>query len=336
MRDQYAAYEPDLRAGASEVYLHEMPGGQFTNLKEQARSMGLTERWHEVAKTYADVNAMFGDIVKVTPSSKVVGDMALMMVAGNLTREDAEDPDREIAFPDSVVSFFKGDLGQPPNGFPKALQDKVLKGEPPLTERPGKNLPAADLKALAAEAATIAGRDVTDEELQSFIMYPKVFADYMERRKEYGPVSQLPTEVFFYGMEAGTEISVDLDKGFTLHIRCIATGEIDDEGKRRVFFELNGQPRSVMIGDDTAAGDVAVHPKADPDNENHVAAPMPGMVSSIAVEPGRHVDEGDLLLVLEAMKMETSIYAERSGVIKEITAPVRSQIDAKDLLMVFE
>lgn len=336
VRGQYLAFESDLKSPASEVYLHEMPGGQFTNLKEQARSMGLTARWHEVASTYADVNAMFGDIVKVTPSSKVVGDMALMMVASDISRHDVEDPKKEINFPDSVVSFFKGDLGQPAGGFPAALQKKVLKGEKPLTERPGKNLKPADLKALADEAAAHAGREVSEEELQSYIMYPSVFKTFIKRQQQFGPVSLLPTDVFFYGMQPGSEITVELEKGVGIHIHCISTGEIDEDGKRRVFFELNGQPRTVRVDDESMSGQIAKQPKADPANDKHLAAPMPGMVASIAVEVGRTVKEGDLLLVLEAMKMETSIYAERGGTISEITAPVGTQIDAKDLLLVFE
>ncbi len=336
VRDQYAAFEPDLRAGASEVYLHEMPGGQFTNLKEQARSLGLARKWHEVAKTYADVNAMFGDLIKVTPSSKMVGDMALMMVAAGLTREDVEDPDRDIAFPESVVSFFSGDLGQPPNGFPEALQKKVLKGKVPNLERPGKSVPAADFAALKTKADGAAGRETSEEELHSYIMYPKVFTDYMARRRDYGPVCVLPTPVYFYGMAPGTEIGVDLEPGKRLHIRCQTIGEVDDEGLRRVYFELNGQPRSIRVPDRSVTSQLARHPKAEPGNTKHVAAPMPGLVASIAVKSGQHVEEGDVLLTLEAMKMETSIHADRAGTIKAITAPVGSQVDAKDLLIELE
>jgi pyruvate carboxylase len=336
VRDQYAAFEPDMRAGASEVYLHEMPGGQFTNLKEQARSMGLADKWHKIARTYADVNAMFGDIIKVTPSSKTVGDMALTMVAGGLTRADVENPDKEISFPDSVVSFFHGDLGQPPNGFPKALQKKVLKGEKPITKRPGKKLGDADFTELTRQATEAAGREVSDEELHSHVMYPKVFADYMARRRDYGPVAILPTSVFFYGMEPGTEIGVDLEPGKRLHIRCQTIGEIDEDGLRRVFFELNGQPRSVRMPDRSVTKDLVQHPKADPANDKHVAAPMPGLVSSVAVQTGQQVDEGNVLLTMEAMKMESSIHAERAGKIKTIHAPAGTQVDAKDLLLEFE
>jgi len=336
VRDQYAAFEPDMRAGASEVYLHEMPGGQFTNLKEQARSMGLADKWHQIARTYAEVNEMFGDIIKVTPSSKTVGDMALTMVAGGLTRGDVEDPNKEIAFPESVVSFFRGDLGQPPNGFPKTLQKKVLKGDKPLKGRAGENLAPAKFNALRRDAEEAAGREITDEELQSYIMYPKVFQDYMARRQDFGPVAVLPTQVYFYGMEPGTEIGVDLEPGKRLHIRCQTIGEIDDEGNRRVFFELNGQPRTVRVPDRSVTSELARHPKADPDNDRHVAAPMPGLVSSIAVKTGQYVNDGDVLLTIEAMKMETSIHGERAGTIKAIVAPVGTQIDAKDLLLEFE
>ncbi|MEM8686949.1 MAG: pyruvate carboxylase [Pseudomonadota bacterium] len=336
VRDQYAAFEPDMRAGASEVYLHEMPGGQFTNLKEQARSLGLANKWHDVAKTYADVNAMFGDIVKVTPSSKMVGDMALMMVSAGLSRADVEDPGREIAFPESVVSFFSGDLGQPPNGFPEELQAKVLKGKQASTKRPGADLPPADLGELRQEAEKAAGRKVSDEELNSYAMYPAVFKDYVARRREYGPVEVIPTLNFFYGMEPGAEIGVDLEAGKRLHIRCQTIGEVDDEGNRRVFFELNGQPRSIRVPDRSVVGDLVSQPKADPQNPNHLPAPMPGLVSSVAVSAGQAVSEGDVLLTIEAMKMETSIHADRSGTIKAVVAPAGTQIDAKDLLLEFD
>ena len=333
VRDQYRAFEPDIRAGASEVYLHEMPGGQFTNLKEQARSMGLSEKWHEVAKTYAEVNQMFGDIIKVTPSSKTVGDMALSMVAAGLKRSEVEDPEKEIAFPESVVSFFNGDLGQPPNGFPKALQAKVLKGKKPLTDRPGKYLLPADLSAEMQSASAAVGREITNEELHSYLMYPKVSVDYMRRHQEHGTVAVLPTLVYFYGMAPGDEIAFDIEPGKRLQLLCQAVGEVDDDGNRRVFFELNGQPRSIRVADRTVKSDRVTHPKADPTNEGHVSAPMPGLVSSIAVDEGQQVRAGDVLLTIEAMKMETILHAERDGKIKSIVAPVGTQIDAKDLLI---
>ncbi|WP_106159273.1 pyruvate carboxylase [Hasllibacter halocynthiae] len=336
VRLHYAAFESGMQAPASEVYLHEMPGGQFTNLKAQARSMGLEARWHEVAQTYADVNLMFGDIVKVTPSSKVVGDMALMMVAQGLTREEVEDPSVEVAFPDSVVGMMRGDLGQPPGGFPKGIQRKVLKGEKPLTGRPGKHLPPVDLGAARAELEGKLKRAATDEELMGWLMYPKVFEDYARRHEEYGPVRALPTHAFFYGMEPGDEISAEIEPGVTLEVRLAAVGETNAEGEVRVFFELNGQPRTIRVPDRAVQGDVVARPKAEPGNEAHVGAPMPGVVASIAARPGMEVKAGDLLLTIEAMKMETGIAAERDATIKAVHVTPGAQIDAKDLLVELE
>ena len=333
VRSQYAAFEADNKAGASEVFSHAMPGGQYTNLKEQANAMGLSERWREVAKTYADVNQMFGDVVKVTPTSKVVGDMALTMVASGLTRADVEDPTKEISFPDSVVSFFRGELGQPPNGFPKALQAKVLRGEAPLTERPGASLPPADLGALKSVAETRVGREISDEELNSYTMYPEVFAEYVEHRNTFGPVSKLPTDVFFYGMSQGDEITVEIERGKSLVITYLATGETDEDGSCKVFFELNGQPRRVKVDNRAVAQSVEKHPKADPSNPHHVAAPLPGMVSSVAVSVGAKVQAGDLLLSIESMKMETALNADKPGTITHMYASAGMQIDAKDLLL---
>ncbi|HHN66998.1 MAG TPA: pyruvate carboxylase, partial [Thermopetrobacter sp.] len=279
VRARYLPFESDLRAPASEVYLHEMPGGQFTNLKEQARALGLADRWHEVARMYAEVNRMFGDIVKVTPSSKVVGDMALMMVSAGLTPEDVMDPDKEIAFPESVVAMFRGELGQPPGGWPKELQKKILKGEKPIEGRPGGALPPADLEALRKEAEEAAGREVSDEEFFAWLMYPKVFADYAKRRAATGPVDRLPTFTFFYGMELGEEISVTLRRGRDVHIRLVGVGEEDEEGYKKVFFELNGQPHMVRVAVTASEAHERKHPKADPANPKQIGAPMPGMVS---------------------------------------------------------
>ena len=336
VRGQYAAFESGLEAPASEVYLHEMPGGQFTNLKAQARSLGLEERWHEVAQAYADVNLMFGDIVKVTPSSKVVGDMALMMVSQNLTRAEVEDPEHEVSFPDSVVDMMRGNLGQPPGGFPEGIVAKVLKGEKPDTERPGKHLEPVDIEATRKELAEKIGEEIDDEDLNGYLMYPKVFTDYAERHKIYGPVRTLPTRTFFYGMEPHEEISVEIDPGKTLEIRCQAISETNDEGEAKVFFELNGQPRTVRVIDRKIQAEKVAHPKAEAGNAAHVGAPMPGVVASIGVKPGQEVHKGDLLLTIEAMKMETALNAERDAVVKAVHVSPGSQIDAKDLLIEFE
>ncbi len=336
VRAQYGAFESDLRAGASEVYLHEMPGGQFTNLKEQARSLGLEARWHEVAQAYADVNRLFGDIVKVTPSSKVVGDLALLMVASDLTAADVTDPGKDIAFPESVVQMMRGDLGQPPGGWPPELQRKVLKGDTPITVRPGSLLKPADLEAERVAAAETTATDIGDRELASFLMYPKVFTDFAKAAETYGPVAVLPTPVFFYGLPAGEEILVELERGKTLVIRNQAVGETDQDGFVRVFFELNGQPRMAKVPDRAhgAAGREARR-KAEEGNAAHVAAPMPGVVSRLVVKAGQSVSAGDVLLSIEAMKMETALHAERDGTVAEVLVHAGEQIDAKDLLVVF-
>jgi pyruvate carboxylase len=337
VRAQYAAFEAGLQAPASEVYLHEMPGGQFTNLKAQARSMGLEERWHEVAQTYADVNAMFGDIVKVTPSSKVVGDMALMMVSQGLTRADVEDPETDVAFPDSVIDMMRGNLGQPPGGFPEAIVNKALKGEAPNTERPGRHLDPVDLEETRRKLSEeLEGRAVDDEDLNGYLMYPKVFLDYMGRHRQYGPVRTLPTRTFFYGMEPGEEISVEIDPGKTLEIRLQAVGETGEDGDVKVFFELNGQPRVIRVPNRMVKAQATQRPKAEPGNPDHIAAPMPGVVASVSVQPGQAVREGDPLLTIEAMKMETGIYAEHDATVKAVHVQIASQIDAKELMVELE
>ncbi|MDX8453400.1 pyruvate carboxylase [Mesorhizobium sp. VK9D] len=337
VRNQYVAFESDLKGPASEVYLHEMPGGQFTNLKEQARSLGLETRWHEVAQAYHDVNLMFGDIVKVTPSSKVVGDMALMMISQDLTVADVENPAKDIAFPDSVVSMLRGDLGQSPGGWPAALQKKALKGEKAITVRPGSLLKAADLKASRKEIEGKLDRKLSEYEFASWLMYPKVFTDFAAAQETYGPVSVLPTPTYFYGMKSEDEIFLDIEKGKTLVVRCQAFGDVDDKGMVTVFFELNGQPRRIKVPDRAHGASAAkARRKAEPGNEAHVGAPMPGVVSALAVAAGQAVKAGDVLLSIEAMKMETALHAERDGEIAEVLVKAGDQIDAKDLLIAFK
>ncbi len=336
VRGHYTAFESDLRSGASEVYVHGMPGGQFTNLREQARSLGIEgHRWHEVASAYAEVNDMFGDIVKVTPSSKVVGDMAIMMVTSGLTRAQVEDPEVEIAFPESVVQFFHGDLGQPHGGFPPALQRKVLQGRTPLAVRPGEVLPPADLAAERSRAEHKVGRAVTDAELASWLMYPKVFAEYAASRAAYGNATVLPTPVFFYGMTPGQEVSIELERGKTLIVQFVTVSDVHDDGTRTVFFELNGQPRSVRVADRSQVARRPAARKAEAGNPSHVAAPMPGTVVTVAVKAGAQVQRGDVLLTLEAMKMEAAVRAEHDGTVAEVVAKPRLAVEARDLLIVF-
>ncbi|MEM9049060.1 MAG: pyruvate carboxylase [Pseudomonadota bacterium] len=337
VRAIYAAFEADMKSGTSEVYLHEMPGGQVTNLRAQARAMGLEERWHEIAKTYAEVNRMFGDIIKVTPTSKVVGDMALAMVAGGLSRADIENPDTDIAFPDSVVGLMRGEMGRPPGGFPQALQAKVLKGAAPLSGRPGADMAPVDLAEAQRQAGAALDRiEIDGEDLNGYLMYPKVFTDYARRHATFGPVRALPTRAFFYGMQPGEEIEAEIDPGKTLVIRLQAIGDTDEEGIVRVFFELNGQPRVVRLADRQVQALRPARPKAEEGNPAHLAAPMPGVVASVSVARGQAVTAGDLILTIEAMKMETALHAERAGTVAAIHAPAGSQIDAKDLLVEFD
>ncbi len=336
VRYKYAAFESDLKGPASEVYLHEMPGGQFTNLKEQARSLGLESRWHEVAQTYADVNQLFGDIVKVTPSSKVVGDMALMLVSQEMTVDDLQTGERDISFPESVVSMMRGDLGQPEGGWPKEIQAMVLKGEEAYDVPPGSLLEAADLEGERATISEELGEEINDQELASYLMYPKVFTEYARARELYGPTSVLPTPIYFYGMKPGEEAMVELERGKTMVIRCLAKGEPDDKGMVTVYFELNGQPRRARVPDRShGASGAGVRRKAEAGNENHVGAPMPGVISTLAVNAGQKVSAGDVLVSIEAMKMETAIHAERDGEIKEVFVVTGDQIDAKDMLVEF-
>ncbi len=336
VRAHYAAFESGMQSPASEVYLHEMPGGQFTNLKAQARSMGLEDRWHDIARTYAEVNQMFGDVIKVTPIAKTIGDLALMMVTQGLTCEDVLDPDTEVSFPESVITLMKGYVGQAHGGFPEAIVKKVLKGEEPITVRPGTLFEPENLEARHAELEKTFGVKIDNEDLMGSLMYPKVFADYMERHAVYGPVRTLPTRTFFYGMETGEEISAEIDPGKTLEIRMVSVGETHEDGEARVFFELNGQPRTIRVPNRRVKDKVEARPKAEPGNPDHVGAPMPGAVATVAVKAGQKISTGDLLLTIEAMKMETGLHAERDATVKAVHVQPGGQIDAKDLLIEFE
>ena len=336
VRHGYISFESDIRAGASEVYVHGMPGGQYTNLREQARSLGIDEyRWPEVAQAYAEVNEMFGDIIKVTPTSKVVGDMAITMVTSGLTRAAVEDPAVEVAFPESVVQLFHGDLGLPSGGFPPALQKKVLAGRTPLTRRPGELLAPADLAAERSAAERKVGRAISEFELASYLMYPKVFVDYAAERSAYGDVGSLPTAVFFFGMQPGQEINIDLERGKTLIVRYVTTSDPHEDGTRTVFFELNGQPRPIRVADRSQVAKRAPKRKAEPGNPSHVGAPMPGTIATVAVHAEQKVARGEVLLTLEAMKMETSVRAERDATIMQVLVKPGAQVDTKDLLVLF-
>jgi pyruvate carboxylase len=335
VRRYYGAFEADMRAGTSSVYRHEMPGGQYTNLREQARAMGLEQRWDQVEQCYAQVNLLFGDIIKVTPTSKVVGDMALFMVSHGLTDEDVRNPAKSIAFPDSVVALFRGEIGIPPGGFPPELSRKILQGKLALAGRQGELLLPVDLVAAQAEAAAAIGRALSDQELASYLMYPKVFQEYARHRAAYDDVSVIPTPVFFRGLRDGEETEVEIARGKTLLIRLQGRSEPDEEGQCKLFFELNGQPRVIRVAK-AGLAQVEARPKIDDRNPGHVGAPMPGAVVIVAVEPGQRVAKGEPLLSLEAMKMETMLRAERDATVKEVLVKPGQTVAAKDLLVVLE
>ena len=269
-----------------------MPGGQYTNLFQQAKALGLASRWPEVCKAYADVNLLFGDIVKVTPTSKVVGDMALFLVANNLTPADTLDPERELAFPESVVELFEGRLGQPPGGFPPALQERVLKGRPAITERPGKNMPPADLNVARVKAESLLGRPASERDALSLVLYPRVFPDLAAHERTYSDTSMIPTSIFFHGPDPNVEHPVEIEPGKTLIVKLLAVGEPHADGKRTVFFELNGQPREVEIVDRSLASSVRETIKADASDPDQIGAPLPGLVVGVAVVAGDAVPKG--------------------------------------------
>ncbi|APW61622.1 pyruvate carboxylase [Paludisphaera borealis] len=337
VRKLYAPFESGPKSSAADLYDLEMPGGQYTNLYQQAAGLGLAPRWIEVCNAYTEVNQMFGDIVKVTPSSKVVGDMALFLVANNLTPDDVVDPDRELAFPDSVVEFMEGRLGQPPGGFPPALQERILKGRPPLTDRPGANLPPADFEATRAKVAELKGdveaADVSNRDVLSYLIYPRVYPDLVTHEQTYSDTSVLPTPLFFYGAEAGEENAFEIEPGKTLIVKLLAVGEPHADGKRTVFFELNGQPREVETTDRSLASSVIETPKADPNDPLQIGAPLPGLIVRVSVAVGDPVRKGQKLFSIEAMKMETTVTADRAGRVVELPATVGLQVKAGDLLL---
>ncbi|MFD2925387.1 pyruvate carboxylase [Halobacillus naozhouensis] len=336
IREYYTDFESGMMAPHTEVYHHEMPGGQYSNLQQQARAVGLADRWDEVKHMYRRVNDMFGDIVKVTPSSKVVGDMALFMVQNDLNEDDIYEKGESLAFPDSVVELFQGYLGQPYEGFPSELQRIVLKGRQPINERPGELLDPVDFKDLKETLFHKLDRQVTSFDMISHALYPKVFMDYHKFTEQYGDMSVLDTPTFFYGMRLGEEIEVEIEQGKTLIVKLVSIGEAQVDGTRTVYFELNGQPREVVIKDLNVKATVQQRPKADKSNAKHIGASMPGTVIKVISEKGDKVQKGDHLMITEAMKMETTVQAPFDGVIKDIYVGNNEAIHVEDLLIEFE
>jgi len=335
VREYYKPFETVMLPATADLYQHEMPGGQYTNLYQQAKALGLADRWPEICRMYADVNQLFGDIVKVTPSSKSVGDMALFMVANGLTAADILDESRELAFPESVLDLVGGKMGQPPGGFPANVLARIMRDRPVVTTRPGEGLEAADFAATATKLRDVLQREPTEYDVITHILYPKVFEEFQNHLKKYSDTSGLPTPVFFYGQAPGEEFSIDIEPGKRLIVKFLTVGDPHADGQRTVFFELNGQPRDVTVVDKSLEPDAPTNRKADAGNPQHIGASMPGMVVSVAVLPGAKVSKGQKLLSLEAMKMETNIAAERDGRIGEVLVRPGVQVASGDLLMTF-
>jgi pyruvate carboxylase len=334
VREYYAPFEGDMKASNADVYLYEIPGGQYTNLRAQAQALGLGDRWEEVKQMFAEVNRLFGDIIKVTPSSKVVGDMALFLVQNNLTVEEAMERADQLSFPESVVDMMRGNLGQPPGGFPPHVQRLILKDEEPITVRPGELIPPADFEATQKRLEKQLGHPISKQDLISALLYPGVFEEFDRHRTVYGDTSVVPTPVFFYGMQTGEETSIEIEEGKTLLIKLFAIGEIESDGRRPLLFELNGQPRPVRIKDESFSGAVVeLRPKADPSNPAEVGAPLSGKIVRFFVKEGDRVSREQPLFVIEAMKMQTNIKALRDGVVEKILVTEGTNVDAGDLIL---
>jgi pyruvate carboxylase len=335
IRSYYAPFDSGPKSGSARLYEHEIPGGQFTNLREQAAAMGLGHRWREVERMYAEVNQLFGDIVKVTPSSKVVGDMTLFLMANELQPADILklDEKHDLALPNSVVEMFSGTLGVPPGGWPPKLQEIILRGAAPLKGRPGASLPAVDLAEASEGLRTKLGHGVRHDDLLSSLLYPDVFAKFDKFRQTYSDVSVLPTPAFFFGLRSGEEITVELEPGKTLIVKFLTSSEPHPDGTRTLFFELNGQPREVNVRDRALRVVERTHPKADPAAPGQVGAPTAGIISSIAVHANHAVERGAKLLTLEAMKMQSNIYAPIAGRITKLLVTPGQHVEAKDLLV---
>ncbi|MSR29911.1 MAG: pyruvate carboxylase [Gemmataceae bacterium] len=333
VRPMYAPFESGQLAPTADVYVNEMPGGQYTNLFQQAKALGLADRWRDVCAMYSEVNQMFGDIIKVTPTSKVVGDLALFMVGNNLSRREVEEAGRELSFPESVVEFFEGRLGEPPGGFPEKLQQRVLRGKKQVQGRPGAALAPADFPATKKQLEQTTGIQADDQSVLSYLLYSKVFTNLVDHQKKFSDTSVLPTPVFFFGLQPGMETSIEIEKGKVLILKFLTVGDPHADGTRTVFFELNGQPREVVTMDKSLAGKSPSRPKTNASNPLEAGAPMPGVISKILVASGEEISTGQKLFVLEAMKMETTVYAEKPGIVSEITVSAGTHVEGGDLIV---
>ena len=335
VRLRYESFDHGLKTSTTDIYRYEIPGGQYTNLRPQVESLGLGDRFEEVKEMYKTVNDMLGDPVKVTPSSKVVGDLAIFMVQNDLTPENIVERGKALAFPDSVVSYFKGMMGQPAWGFPEDLQKVVLKGEEPITCRPGKLLPPVDFDQLEQEVRKFRN-DPERKDLISYAMYPKVYEDFCRHRKEYGYITRMGSHVFFNGMALGETNKINIEDGKTLVIKYLGLGDHNDDGTINVQFELNGMRREVAVRDPNASEKTRQVVQADESDPRQVGASIPGMVSKLHVQPGDTVEENQVLMTIEAMKMETAVTARTAGKVREIRVKEGQAVKAKELLMLLD
>ena len=334
IRKYYFPFDTSPPHGTAEVYLHEMPGGQFTNLKEQAESMGLGSRWPEIAQCYSEVNDLFGDIVKVTPSSKVVGDMTMFLVTQGISPADVTNLPKGTAFPESVVDMLGGGLGQPIGGWPSEVQKVILGGKDPITDRPGDHANEVNLDEIREELKTKINRDPSEDEVWSYLMYPQVFLDFIASNNEFSDLSVLPTPAYFYGAQVGEEISIDIEVGKTLFVELVNVGEPDDNANRNVIFELNGSSRHALVTDRTLTPTAVSRKKADKADLSQIGAPMPGLIAELNVSIGNKVEEGAPLLTLEAMKMYTTVSSPHSGTVESIEVSSGDNVDTGDLLLI--
>jgi pyruvate carboxylase len=327
-----------MKSGNADVYEHAIPGGQYTNLQFQAFSLGLGDKFEEIKKMYKEANDALGDIIKVTPSSKIVGDLAQFMVQNGLNREMLVERAGELSFPKSVVEFMQGKIGQPPYGFPEPLRSRILRGKMDDVDdsRPGENLAPLDFDQLKAELEDKHGRHMRDQDVMSAALYPDVFEEFEDFREMYGPVDRLPTRIFFVGLGTAEEADITIEKGKTLHAQLLAEGELTAKGEQEVFFDMNGQMRSIFIKDKVASKEIREHPKALPGVKGSIGAPMPGDVLEIKVREGDEVQAKQTLCVLSAMKMEMAIESPINGVVKRILAEPKMKCDAGDLLFEIE
>lgn len=334
----YAPFEctTTMKSGNADVYLNEIPGGQYTNLQFQAFSLGLGSQFEEVKKKYTEANQILGDIIKVTPSSKIVGDLAQFMVQNKLSPEEVISQAEDLSFPTSVVEYMQGLIGQPPGGFPEPLRTHILKDKVKYEGRPGAEMQPLDFKKVKEDLIAKYGEIVTDCDVMSHVMFPKVLEDYLEFKMKFGPVDTLDTRVFLVGPKIAESIDIPIEKGKNLHVKVLAIGDLQTNGEREVFFELNGQLRSLFVRDKNNEKSLTAHPKADKNAKGSIGAPMPGNVIDIKVKVGDKVEKGDPIIVLSAMKMETVVKAPISGKIKNIAVVNGQKLDGDDLLIDIE